>query len=95
MKKISRQIKWQRKMKEKGKYIKCGKYAIPEGTLCFEHWLKETFRRWDKCKKPNFNTKTTRTIQEMIDNYSLKPEQTNEALTKEMLNKHYDLYEKS
>jgi len=71
---ISRQVKWQREMKEKGKCIKCGKYAIPEGTLCFEHWLKHTYRQWKNDKKPSFNTKTIRSIQKMIDNYSLRME---------------------
>ncbi len=59
----SRQLNWQNKMKEQGKCTKCGKWAVPGGTLCVKCWLSETYKRWDKCKNPSLNTKIIRNLQ--------------------------------
>ena len=71
-KEISRQVKWQRKQKEKGRCTKCGQYAIPNESLCIKCWLKHTYRQWWLGKRPSLNTKTIRSIQGIIDDYSLR-----------------------
>ncbi len=68
----SRQVKWQRKQKEEGRCTKCGQYAIPNESLCIKCWLKHTYKQWKNDKKPSFNTKTIRSIQKMINDYSLR-----------------------
>jgi len=95
-KEISRQVKWQRKQKEKGRCTKCGQYAIPGQSLCIKCWLKHTYKQWWLGKRPSLNTKTIRSIQKMINDYSLRmnllktksqdgenPYKYNETLTKE------------
>lgn len=56
---ISRQRKWQLRMREKRRCTECGGVAI-SSHLCADHMIyrRELQRKYQKCKRRNYNSKS-------------------------------------